>query len=163
MTSLILPLPHAPASAWVFVLFLKNDACSIHFGFSSSPVNRPCHRSVFLSTHFLPPDVRLPPKELAVSVPGPVHFTSSASADGGGGAGWAGPWGGGASGFSGRGHLCPAFHRTASLYIIYICMYCSRFCTDHALCQVVPIKAAPRALLPGFLIRRRGWGAEMPV
>ena len=70
---------------------------------------------------------------------------------------------GGASGFSGRGHLCPAFHRTASLYIIYICMYCSRFCTDHALCQVVPIKAAPRALMPGFLFRRRGWGAEMPV
>lgn len=62
----------------------------------------------------------------------------------------------GASGFSAGGRPCPALRRTASLYIIYICMYCSRFCTDHALCQVAPIKAAPRASLPGFLIRGRG-------
>lgn len=80
-------------------------------------------------------------KELAVSVLGPR--TSPRQMEG--------------AELGGRGHPCPAIRRTASLYIIYICMYCSRFCTDHALCQVVPIKAAPRALLPGFLIH---WGGE---
>lgn len=99
---------------------------------------------------FLSPDVPPSPEGAGRLSPGPTHFTP---ADGGGGTGWAGPlpaaWA--------SGHPCPAVRRTASLYIIYICMYCSRFCTDHALCQVVPIKAAPRALLPDFLIH---WGGE---
>lgn len=63
----------------------------------------------------------------------------------------------GASGFSGWWlSLSRPPQDCVSVYNIYICMYCSRFCTDHALCQVVPIKAAPRASLPGFLIRGRG-------
>lgn len=59
-----------------------------------------------------------PLKELAVSVPGPVQFTSSASADGGGGA--RGGAVGGLPVSPAEGHPSPAFCRTASLYIIYI-------------------------------------------
>lgn len=52
-----------PCLSLGFCSFLKkNNPCTIRFGFLSSPVNRPCHQSVFLSNLFLPPDVRLPRK-----------------------------------------------------------------------------------------------------
>ena len=60
---LIFASSSCPCLSLGFCSFLKkNNPCTIRFGFLSSPVNRPCHQSVFLSNLFLPPDVRLPRK-----------------------------------------------------------------------------------------------------
>lgn len=157
--SLILPLPTAPAPDWIYVQFLKTDnSHHICLGFSS-PVNRPRHRSVFLGR---PPPTprRAPTPQRAGCLGARAHALHPRRRGRWRGRGQVG---GGSERFRflGRHRPSPPPRRTASLYIIYICMYCSRFCTDHALCQVVPIKAAPRASLPGFLIRGGGAGSSV--
>lgn len=140
-----------------FCSFFKNSPHHIRLGFSS-PVNRPRHRSVFLAPHPRPQTCPYPLKELAVSVPGPTHFTSFAAADGGGGAGWAGPRG--ASGFSGRHRPCPAPPQDCvSVYNIYMYVL---FPVLYGPCPLSgrPHKSSPQSLAAWFL---DSWGWDRAV
>lgn len=89
--SLISPLPRAPAAAWVFVLFLKKTDNPVPSLWASPRplVNRPRHRSVFLGTLFLPPDVR-PPYERAGCLSAPARALRLLRPGRGRGRGWVG-------------------------------------------------------------------------
>lgn len=111
-----------PSLGFLFI-FLNRKPCPIRFGFSS-PVNRPCHRSVFLAHPtplFLSPDVSLSPGRAGcLSAPAPaLHLHPGRWR---GGARWAGPRGR----FRFLGLVAASAPPSAGLrlciYYIYVCI-----------------------------------------